>query len=221
MNDQTKPKRHGCFFYGCIVSLVIFFLVLIGVGTAAFVGYRAVKNLALQYTDTVAMPLPKPQLSPAEIQAVQERFAAFRDGVKSGAAVAPLVLASDEVNALFAGASMPQALRDRVYVKIEGDQVKGQLSLPLDTLGFGFLKGRYLNGAAVFKASLENGVLNVRAESIEVKGKAVPEKIMAALRKQNLAQDVMKDAEAVAVFQKVQSIEIKDDAVTIKAKGPQ
>lgn len=221
MNDQTKPKRRGCFFYGCIVSLVIFILVLIAVGTAAFFGYRAVKNIAMQYTDTAAQPLPKPQLSPAEIQAVQERFAAFREGVKSGKTVAPLVLGGEEVNALLAGASTPQALKDRVYAKIEGDEVKGQIGFPLEGLGFPMLKGRYLNGAAVFKVSLENGVLIVRAQSLEVKGKAVPEKIMSELRKQNLAQDVMKDADAAAVLQKLQSIEVKDGAVTIKAKEPQ
>jgi len=219
MNDQTKSKKRGCFFYGCIVSLVILTLVLIAVGTAAFFGYRAVKNIAMQYTDTAAQPLPKPQLSPEEVQGVQERFAAFRDGVKSGKAVAPLVLTGEEVNALLTDASVPEWLRDRVYVKAEGDEVKGQISLALDGLGFSMLKGRYLNGAAVFKVSLENGVLVAHIESLEVKGKTVPDEFMSELRKHNLAQDVMKDAEAAAVFQKLQSIEVKDGAVTIKAKG--
>jgi len=218
MNDQTKPKGRGCFFYGCIVSLIALLVLAIG----GYFGIRyTIKAVVTRYTDATPQPLPKPQLSPGEIQAVQERFAVFRDGMKSSGTVAPLVLAGEEVNALFAGASTPQALKDRVYVKIEGDQVKGQVSLPLDGLGFPMVKGRYLNGAAVFKVSLENGVLIVRAESVEVKGKPLPESFMSELRKHNLAQDAMKDADTAAILQKLQSIEVRDGAITIKGNRPQ
>ena len=61
-----------------------------------------------------------------------------------------------------------RTLKDRLYLTIEGDQVKGQISVPLAELGsvpgMSGLKGRYLNGSATLKVSLNDGALDVRVE---------------------------------------------------------
>ena len=54
-----------------------------------------------------------------------------------------------------------------------GDQVKGQVSIPLTDLGW-LGKGRYLNGDATFNVSLESGVLIVTAREVRVKGQTAP-----------------------------------------------
>ena len=221
MTDQAKPKGRGCFFYGCIVALVLFVLFAVVAGTATFFGYRALKNLALQYTDTTAMPLPKVELPQAELERLQARFNAFNADAKAGRPVAPLLLTGNEINALINHSPGMAQVKDRVHVAIEGDQVKGQISLPLDSFWILGLKGRYLNGAGVFKVSLENGVLNVRTESLEVKDKPLPEKFLAELRKYNLAEEVTKNADTAAAIQKLESIQVKDGAVTITARTPQ
>jgi hypothetical protein len=220
MTNQSNPKGRGCFFYGCIVSLVLLVLLLIAAGTATFFGYRALKNIAVQYTDTTPMPLPKAQMPQAEVERLQARFNTFNEAVKAGKPVPPLRLTGNEINALINHSPGMAQVKDRVHVSIEGDQVKGQVSIPLDSFWMPGLKGRYLNGAGVFKVSLQNGVLDVRAESLEVKGKRLPETFMAELRKHNLAQDATKGAETAAAIQKLESIEVKDGVVTVKARAP-
>jgi len=220
VSNQSNPKRRGCLFYGCIVSLVLLVLLLIAAGTATFFGYRAVENFAVQYTDTTPMPLPKAQMPPAEIERLQKRFDTFSAGVKAGKSVPPLVLTGSEINALINNSPGMAQVRDRVHFAIEGDLVKGQVSIPLDNFWMPGLKGRCLNGAGVFKVSLENGVLNVRAESLEVKGAPLPEKFMAELRKINLAEEVANNADVAAAIQKLETLQVKDGVVTIKARSP-
>ncbi len=92
------------------------------------------------------------------------------------------------------------------------------MSIPLH---LPFVKGRYLNGAASFKASLENGVLIVTAHSIEVKGKPLPEPFMSQLRNENLAKDAYRDPKNAESLRKIESIEVKDGKLTIKPRPNQ
>lgn len=215
MNGQTEPKRHGCLFYGCIVSCIAVLVLAVG---GFFTIRYAIKSVITQFTDAAPQKLPKPQLSPAELQIAKERIAAFRDGLKAGRTGTILELKGEEINALFAGGPASLPLQDWVYANVEGDQIKGQISLPLDRLRMPLVKGRYLNGTAVFKVSLANGILDVRADSIEVKGKPLPKSLMSAFRKRNLAEHTARDAQAAEVLQKLQSIEVKDGTITIKGK---
>ena len=80
--------------------------------------------------------------------------------MEAGTAIEPLVLTSDDLNALIE--ENPE-LKGRIYVKVEGDEVKGRVSFPLDKLNCHCrwpFKGRYLNGEADLKASLFDGELD-------------------------------------------------------------
>ena len=75
-------------------------------------------------------------------QALKDRVEAFRKAVEAGTATEPLVLTSDDLNALI---EENAELKGKVYVKIEGDEVKGQVSIPLERLAdLPMFKGRYL-----------------------------------------------------------------------------
>ena len=136
---------------------------------------------------------PRSRCRPSSVKTLKDRVEAFRKAVEAGTPIEPLVLTSDDLNALIE--DNPE-LKGMIYVKIEGDEVKGQVSIPLDKLNFGMVRGRYLNGEADFKASLFDGVLIVTLEAIEVNGKKLPEEFMKELRKQNVAKDVYKDEKA-------------------------
>ena len=64
-------------------------------------------------------------------QALKDRVEAFRKAVDAGTPTEPLVLTSDDLNALIE--ENPE-LKGTIYVKVEGDEVKGQVSFPLDKL---------------------------------------------------------------------------------------
>ena len=165
---------------------------------------------------TTPQALPKVEMPAEQVKALKERVEAFRKAVEAGTSNEPLVLTSDDLNALIE--DNPE-LKGVIYVKVEKDEVKGQISLPLDKLNFGMVRGRYLNGEADFKASLSDGVLIVTIESVEVNGQKVPEDVMKELRKQNLAKDAYKDEKTSEMIRKLESLEVKDGKIILKVRA--
>jgi hypothetical protein len=208
-----QPKRRGCFFYGCLTCIVLFLIAGLGI----FLTVRAVKNKIYAYTDTQPMQLPKVEMSDTEYESLEQRVTAFGDAMEQGKPIEPLILTERDINALIAKAANMKELADKVYVSVNGDEVKGQVSIPLSFLGW-LGRGRYLNGEATFKVSLENGVLIVTAQEIKVKGQALPETFMQQLRRENLAKDAYKNPENAEAIRKLDSIQVEDSRAIIKAR---
>src|SRR5690606_8940958 len=127
-----------------------------------------------------------------------------------GTATEPLILDEDDVNALIAEGDSKNPFRDSLRVEMEGDTIKSQLSLPMDDFPLPGFKGRYLNGTAELRATLKDGDLEVRVESLTVKGEPLPPQLMDELRKENLAAEMMNDPEARKSLSNLESIEIRD-----------
>jgi len=235
MSDQIAPqpvtpasqpaKRRGCFFYGCITVLVL--MVLVGIAGFFLIRYGLNKFTAFveQYTDTKPMLLETVQISSADYQQLDKRVTAFADAVNARKATPPLVLTGDEINALIANNPAWKGLKGKVYVTIEGDQIKGKVSIPMDDLAqvplLSRLKGRYLNGAAALKVSLANGVLVVTLQSLEAKGQSPSPQVMAQLKSVNFAQNSAQDPKTQEMIGRFESIEVKDGKITIKVSAKQ
>jgi hypothetical protein len=205
-------KRRGCFFYGCLTTLVIVILVCV---FAVF----AVRSLVRSLTDTSPMPFPTMEMAAADYEALKTRVGAFREAVDKQKGVAPLALTSDEINALIARGTNTAMLKDKIYVTIEGDKIAGKVSIPLADSHVPFARGRYLNGTASFKASLQNGVLIVTVDSVFVKNKPLWEAFMAGLRNQNLAKDIYSDPKSAETLRKIDTLEVKEDKIVIKPRA--
>lgn len=215
-SPEPVPRQHGCFFYGCIIASVLALLLAILLAVGFFLLYRFASRLVDEYTSTDRRVLPKVEMPAEERQALKARVEAFRKAVDEGSSTEPLVLTSDDLNALIE--ENPE-LQGMFYFKVEGDEVKAQVSLPLDKLRLGLVRGRYLNGEADVKASLSDGMLIVTLDSIEVNGQHVPEEVMKGIRQQNLAKDFYKDEKNLAMIRKFESLEIKDGKITIKVRA--
>jgi hypothetical protein len=215
---QAPPRQRGCFFYGCIIASVLALLVLILVGILAFVGYRMFNQAVEKYTATTPEKLPTVEMPADQRQALKDRVEAFRKAVEQETASETLVLSSDDLNALIE--ESPQ-WKGKIYVKVEGDEVKGRVSIPLDELNLPLpmLKGRYLNGEADLKASLFDGELIVHLDGFEVNGNKPSEQVMTELRKQNFAKDAAKDKDLASTLRKIESLEIKDGKITLKVRA--
>ncbi len=215
IDPENQTKQRGCFFYGCLFAVILTLLAVVGGGISAYLIYRYAVNSALPYTDTEPTPLPKVEMPPEEAKDLHARVDAFRTALDSGKPTEPLVLDSDDINVLIA--DNPD-LRDKVHVDIEGDKLKGQVSFPLEGIGLSAFKGRYLNGKATLKVSLTDGLLNVTLDALEVKGKPVPKTFIDQLRAKNLAEDATRNPENAEAIQKLESIQVKDGKVIIKAR---
>src|SRR5262249_32356890 len=213
---QAPPRQRGCFFYGCIIASVLALLLLILLGVSIYLGYRWVTKMVDTYTATAPRDLPKVQMPEEQRKALKDRVETFRKAVNEGTPTDTLVLTSDDLNALI---EEEPELKGKIYVKIEGDEVKGTVSIPLDQLNVSMVKGRYLNGEADLKASLKDGVLIVTLESIEVNGQRVPDQMMEGIRKENLAKDAYKDEKSAEMMRKLESLEIKDGKIILKVRA--
>src|SRR6266404_7614046 len=210
---QIKPRR-GCLFYGCLGGVIMLLAIL----TAGLIGLHFARKMFNQFTDSQPAAMPAVQLSQPEIELVRKRIDSFRDSVRAGRPTDPLSLSADEINALIATNLNLKSAKSRFYVSITNDQVTGQLTVPLESVGLTIFKGRYLNGSGTFSLSFHNGILHVFAQNITVKGKPLPEVYMQSIRQQDLARDFNNDPNAAAAFERIQDIEVKDGKITIVPK---
>jgi hypothetical protein len=226
MSDQPIPiketKGRGCFFYGCLTSIVLVLVAALGVFFGIRYGLNKLNALIAEYTDTQPLALPKVEISDAERAALDTRLATFYQALEARTATAPLTLTANEINALIASNPSLRPWKDKLYVTLDGDQIKAQVSLPLTDMarvpGFSALKGRYLNGEARLHGALEDGKLMVRMQSLEIKGRSLPAQLMTQLQKENLADQAHRDPKNADVLGKLESIEVKDGQFIIKAK---
>jgi hypothetical protein len=217
MTDQQAKARRGCFFYGCIVGLLMMFVVVV----AGLLGLRYAKKMVTDFTDTSPATLPTVNLPPAEIDQLNKKVDGFREGLRNKTATAPLTLSADELNALIATNPDLQQLKGKLYVSIEGDQLKGQVSVPMEDLGLPAFRGRYLNGKATFSLALKNGMLRLTAQHITVKDKPMPDIYMQKIRTQNFGKNINSDPRASAALNNFQEIQVNDGRMTFVPKPNQ
>jgi hypothetical protein len=214
-SPPSAPPERGCFFYGCIIATVLAVLVAILVAIGGYLAWRSFNQMVNEYTSTTPKDLPKLEMTPEQRKAVKDRFEGFRKAIEDGTPTESLVLTSDDINALI---DDNPDFKGKIHVAIEGEKLKGQLSLPLASLGLTMFPGRYLNGEADLKASLKEGILIVTLDSFEVNGKQPDNNVMTQLRQQNLAKDAYNSPRNAEMLRKLESIEIKDGKLTIKVR---
>lgn len=216
-NEGAKPRR-SCLFYGGITAAVLLVLALI----AALLGLRMAKKMFNQFTDTKPIQFPAVQMSPAQIASVQQRVDTFREAVRAHRPRPPLALTPDEMNALITTDPDMQALKGKLYITaIQGDQLKAQLSVPMEQAGLPMFQGHYLNGTGTFAISLRNGLLRITPQAFEAKGKPLPEVYMEKVRKQNLAKSINSNPRVSVALDWLQEIQVKDGKLVIVPKENQ
>ena len=207
MDEQTTKPRRGCLRFGCIGGLILMGLVLIG----GLIGFRYAKKMITDFTDTGPAPLPQLQMSQAEIDRIERRLDTFREDVRAGKATEPLSLTADEINALIQHDPDFGALKGKLYITIERDQIKGQLSLPMEEVGLPIFKGRYLNGTGNFSVSLHRGRILLHVLS-------VPEVYMQEIRKHNFADNFNNNPRAKAALDRLKELKIQEGKLIVIPK---
>lgn len=209
---QKKPR--GCFFWGCIISVIVSVVLIIVVGVSIYVGIRYLIDTAKKYTDTVSAPMPAVAMPEPQRVELRKKVEEFRKGLEARTATEPLVLTADDLNALI---DDNPALKGKAHIDIVGEKVTAKISFPLRDMKLPIreLDERYLNGSATLRVSFKDGVLDVRADSIEAKGGPLPPKVMEALKNQNLAEKLLDDPKAREAFNKLESITVKDGKIIV------
>ena len=165
--------------------------------------------------------LPKVELPAAAQRTLKERIESFKKAVDAGEATEPLVLTADEVNALIED---DPNWKGQVYLTIDGETLKGKLSISLDKLsgaleriGIGMLRGRYFNGEVELKTTLKDGILNIMIESLEVNERRLPKELVDVVK--NTTVELSKEPKVADEIRKIESLEIKDGKIIIKGRA--
>ncbi|PNY38306.1 hypothetical protein C2E31_03055 [Rhodopirellula baltica] len=207
---QRSGTGKGCLI-GCLIAGGLFAAACICAGVGAWMFFTNVRD---QYTSTEPMDLKTVEYSDEEMKTLKNRIEGFRQKLNAGETPEQdLELTADDINAWI---SADEKLKGKVFVRIEDDQVRGDVSMPLDGLPMG--SGRYFNGSGTFDVSMENGELNVRMQKAEVNGEPVPEPFMEGMRGENLAKEFSKQPENAEFLKKFEDISVKDGKFILRAK---
>ncbi|MCS7468445.1 hypothetical protein NZK35_17470 [Stieleria sp. ICT_E10.1] len=207
---QSSGSGNGC-LWGCLIAGGLFIGSIL---CAGFGGYWLISSQIAKYTSDTPVDLPTVEYSEEELAKLDARVETFREKLDAGETPEEdLVLTADDINALI---SKNEDFKGKVYVKIENNQVEGDVSIPLDKVPMG--KGRYFNGSATFDVSMDGGVLIVTVDQAELNGEPLPEEFMQAIRQENLAKDVYKDPENAKFMSRFEDIRVEDDKFILRVK---
>ncbi len=170
-------------------------------------------SLVKTYTATQPQPLPKVEVTREAQDRLKARWTAFQKSLENRNAPVPAFkLTADDLNLFLAG--LP-GLSNRVYVSIEGDQLKGQFSVPLNNANQPKLNGRFVNGSANLKMNFDGSFLTVTVASVEANNQPLPKWLLRKVQGQNLVSHFDNNTPALELFQRLDNIEVRDGAVVL------
>jgi len=209
-HPMAEPPKQGlgCFFYGCLTAVIAAVILAV----ALFFVFRMIWNSMEGYLDDEPVRFPQERITESEYQDLSTRLSTFFEGLESPGDPEPLVITGKDINSYLAYHPELKDLNDSVYFSIDGDQITGTISLPLDDMG---MKGRYLNGQGTFDLALRNNVLELYIVSLTVRGEPLPEMFMQELRKENFASEFSKDPEFQRILGRIEKIQVSDGQVIL------
>jgi len=216
---EAPPRRKGlgCFARGCLILLMFAIVLAIACFAGVLWGFQRHSAIVhgiywLAKTHSIAeAPVSVPEFSASDdqIQSVRERWQDFEQKTRAGQP-ADIELTADDVNTLIV---TNRDARGKVFVLIEGNQLRLQTSFP-----FGELIGRrgyYFNAdiTVEFKGaeSLENPQLN----RIVVNGEQVPSNLLNWKYRSRRLRDYVADFRN---SHDLGTIEVRDGKVILRSR---
>ena len=184
MNTWVEPpprsKGLGCFARGCLILLVFAIVLAIACFAGVYWGFQRHSAIIhgiywLAKTRSIAeAPVPVPQFtgSDTQIQSVRERWQDFEQKTRAGQA-AEIELTADDIDALIAA---NRDARGKVFVSIEGNQLRVQTSTPLGEILN--RPGYYFNGDITVEFKGAESLDNPRLNRLIVNGEQVPNDLL-------------------------------------------
>lgn len=215
--DEQASKIGTAVLLGCFGVAAMCMIVLI---VLSFVVPRALDRAVEAYTDAAPQTTPVPELTESEEEVLHERVDAFGDALEEGSTTEPLVLDEDELNFLLWEAADNEDFEGGFHIELHQNQVSAMVSFPIDRdLDLGpwsrSLRGRYVNGRAIFDVALANGELELNLVSFAVKGHEAPEWMLNIARDMIDESGVLESEDVAEITQKLERIDIEEGRLTI------
>lgn len=170
MNSSPLETPSDSKGFGCISYLLILLVgaIVVLIGGAFFAGRYALEKAVAQLGSTVPSTLPILSLNSEEQQGAQTRVDEFINAVQADTHGATLTLRGQELQGLLmqAQGEMWDTFKKNLFLTIEENHIRCDLSLPLGRLLLKDFTGKYISGYAnlVFDNS-PDGSVALRMES--------------------------------------------------------
>ena len=216
---EAPPQRKGlgCFGRGCLILLV--FVIVLAIAGFAGMYWGLHRHSALFYgsywlakTRSFAeAPTPVPEFSGSQqqIQLVQERWQEFEQKTRAGQP-AEIELSADDINALI---STSEGVRRKVFVSIDGDLPRLQVSVPIGEF-FG-KPGYYFNGDVIIGVNGTQSSDNPQFNRLTINGEQAPVDFLKwKYRSRHLREYLADHGNAYDIS----TIEIRDGKVVLRSR---
>jgi hypothetical protein len=213
----AEKRKKGCLFYGCLTSIILGLVLFVAVPLAIYYGVNvAVGKFVENYSDVDPIELPTIEMAEADLTMLKQRVETFREAIKNKEASPPLELSAEEINALIFHDKQLEKLKGKAYLEIEGNALKGKVSIPLNELNLDSDVPRYINGSGAFEVSISNGNLSVILQSLEIKGKSLPAPIQNVIQGKNLFENAQWDPDTERLIKRLKTFEIRDGKLLLE-----
>jgi hypothetical protein len=193
---------------------LIFLLMIVGLGGCIAWGLYSFYKL----TSPAPVAIPRVTPGPGDYERLERRIEDFAgaeaEAKEQGAEV---VLSAEELNTLIAGNPNPKVrkLVGAVYLRLEGDRVYLDVSLPFKATEIPVLEDRYLNATFEAKLALAEGKLKVEVVSGRTaEGREVPREFMNTVDRESLNRSNPRELEKFVAG--VKSLEVKDGRLVLR-----
>lgn len=217
LGSPGRRSRRGCFLYGCLIFAGLFVALIVVTSVSLYIGVQRLVTAVESVTEDMPLSFPVVESTKAEREQLEKRLDDFQKLLESeDKPISAFELTELEVNQLIQG---EDDLKGLIYIDFEPDQIKGEISLPLDSFAdyFKSLKGKYLNGNVEVTAEItRQGLLDVHIQNLTLgQGKTLPAEALKTMKNENLAKDVNLNVEFVKAMKKIERLEILKDKVRL------
>jgi len=211
MTNESSSGGKGCLFWGCLTLVILALLGMAGVGIMVF----QVRKLAYSVTDTQPVDIPVAKPNEEEAEELKAKAEGLAEAVEQNRAKT-FKFTENELNGLVAVLPDAKVLRGKAAFHIQGDTLQAEASVPLDQ--FPGMSGRYLNGKLALDVRCENGILEVFAKDVVVKGEPLPQQFREKLAQENLAKEIYNEPKAREALKNIDYIRVEDGKLIIRTR---
>lgn len=211
----AKPPSSGVPRYvliGCASLLLVFIL---GAVAIYWVFQYGVAEVVSTFTSDSPAVSNNVTLDASQMAALDERVRLFSEALNSQTSTSPLVLSSDELNALVQRQVSRWDPNAVARVRVFGRQIESDVSIPLRESKI-VPGGRYLNGKASITVGVQNGRVEAYLRELKVGDSYIPDAIRRELENENLLHNVYEEKSDISrALEKIRDVEVRDGTVTL------
>lgn len=206
--DSPPPSRRFWLWFGVIFAT----LFSLAAGIVVFFVYQTY-TISKNITSPTPTELPVASPDQNNLKDLGDRISSFQTAItedKPG----ELTLSAQDLNTLVA---LEPDFAGKVYFDIPGDQVSMKGTLPLGSIPG--LEGRFLNGTIAMKISFQDQKLVITPTKIVLDNPDMPsfvqDAIMDSVKKQNLAEEALKEPEFQKWLKTIKDIKVSNGKIII------